>query len=289
MYRNQGASWIALGNPVGAKDSWEELIWRLRDLADQHDGHCAFYQIPADSLFHYVDLGMNFIKLGEEGLIDLRSFSLEDSSRKSLRSVLRRLENEGITAAVEGESNVRSLLPTLRKVSEEWLLEKKTAEKGFSLGFFSEEYLGRCPALIVRRGEEILAFANLWTTDLKEEISVDLMRHIKEAPNGVMDFLFINAMLWGKEQGYKYFNIGMAPLSGLEEKRLAPFWNKVGSFLYQHGEHFYNFEGLRFYKQKFLPKWEPRYLAYQGKLNLPRILVDTAALISGGLKNVLVK
>jgi phosphatidylglycerol lysyltransferase len=101
-----------------------------------------------------------------------------------------------------------------------------------------------------------------------------------------MEFLFIHLLLWGKEQGYHRFNLGMAPLSGLQNRALAPLWSKAGSLLYRHGEHFYNFRGLRKYKEKFDPKWEPRYLASPGGLVLPRVVTNTAALISGGLKGV---
>ena len=50
--------------------------------------------------------------------------------------------------------------------------------------------------------------------------------------------------------------------------------------VYRHGNHFYSFEGLRQYKQKFGPVWEPKYLASPGGITLPRILVDLTRLIS---------
>ena len=79
-----------------------------------------------------------------------------------------------------------------------------------------------------------------------------------------MDALFAELMQWGREQGYECFNLGVAPLSGIEESPVAPLWSKVGRFVYGHGETFYNFKGLRAYKEKFHPEWEPRYLAYPG-------------------------
>ena len=84
-------------------------------------------------------------------------------------------------------------------------------------------------------------------------------------------------------------NLGMAPLSGLEDRTLTPLWNRLGAFVFRHGEHFYNFQGLRQYKEKFAPEWTPRYLASPGGLALPRILANVATLISGGLKGVLTK
>jgi phosphatidylglycerol lysyltransferase len=104
-----------------------------------------------------------------------------------------------------------------------------------------------------------------------------------------MDFLFIELMLWGRAQGYRWFNLGMAPLAGLEQHPLAPVWHRVGNFLFEHGEHFYNFEGLRRYKRKFAPVWRPRYLMAPGGLVLPRVLLDVSLLISGSARGLLSK
>jgi phosphatidylglycerol lysyltransferase len=104
-----------------------------------------------------------------------------------------------------------------------------------------------------------------------------------------VDYLFAQLMLWGKAEGYHSFSLGMAPLSGLDRHALAPLWNRVGNFLYGHGEHFYNYEGLRQYKQKFDPEWQPMYLCNAGSWSLPRIMLDFAALNSGGLRQIVAK
>jgi phosphatidylglycerol lysyltransferase len=141
----------------------------------------------------------------------------------------------------------------------------------------------------VRKEGKIVAFANLWLGADKEELSPDLMRFLPDAPESVMEYLFLQLMLWGKQEGYRWFNLGMAPLSGLEDHALAPLWNRLGAFVFRHGEHFYNFKGLRHYKEKFDPEWEPRYLASPGGFALPRILTNIAALISEGMKETVTK
>ena len=145
------------------------------------------------------------------------------------------------------------------------------------------------PVALIRVGDAVVAFANVWVGADRTEISVDLMRYTSVAPPGVMEFLLIELMLWGKENGYQRFNLGMAPLSGIENRSLAPLWNRVGALLFSRGEPFYNFQGLRLYKEKFDPLWEPRYLASPGGLVLPRILTNVASLISGGLVGVVSK
>ena len=174
------------------------------------------------------------------------------------------------------------------KISDAWLGAKNTAEKRFSLGYFDEEYLKNFDCGVVRRGGTIVAFANLWR-GAQSELSVDLMRFNDGAPKGVIDYLLTESMLWGKSQGYQWFNLGMAPLSGLEEHALAPTWHKLGRLVQRYGEVFYNFEGLRRYKEKFSPVWRPRYLAAPDGLATAGVLLDVTALISGGVGKVLRK
>jgi phosphatidylglycerol lysyltransferase len=115
------------------------------------------------------------------------------------------------------------------------------------------------------------------------------MRFGTRAPRSTMDYLLTQLMLWGKAEGYRWFDLGMAPLAGLEARQLAPLWARAGAWLYRHGEHFYNYQGVRRYKEKFDPVWEPKYLASPGGLARPRILANVATLISGGVTGIVRK
>jgi phosphatidylglycerol lysyltransferase len=289
MYAVAGHTWVAMGDPVGPLSDREEMIWQFRELADQHGCIPAFYEITPDALPAYIDAGFGLSKLGEEAWVDLRSFSLEGSARAALRQAHRRAQRDGLSFRIAAAAEYPALRESLRRISDEWLIAKSVAEKGFSLGFFDDRYLARFPiALIAHEGQPI-AFANLWETVSLEELSVDLMRHANAAPASVMDYLFVELMLWGKDKGYAWFNLGMAPLSGLEAHRLAPAWHKVGRLVYRLGEELYNFEGLRAYKDKFQPQWRPRYLAAPGRLALARVMLDVTVLISGGVKGAILK
>lgn len=288
MFAVEGRSWVSLGDPVGTPEAQRRLVWDFRDLCDTYDGWPVFYQVEADMLPLYLDLGLSFFKLGEEARVRLENFSLDGSARRTLRQTSNRLHKLGCTFEVIPPEHVPPLLPTLRTISDDWLARKNTREKGFSLGHFDEAYLARLPIAVVRQNDQVLCFANLFY-GTKDELSLDLMRQVAEAPNGLMEFLFTEIMLWGREQGFTWFSLGMAPLSGLENRALAPTWNRVGDLLFRHGEHFYNFQGLRAYKNKFDPEWRPKYLASPGGLTLPRVLTDTATLISGGLRGLVSK
>ena len=286
MYQVNGRSWIALGDPVGPRAKCEELVWRFRELSDRHGGRTVFYQARGERLPLYVDLGLAALKIGEEARVPLQDFSLEGPARAGLRSDHRRAARGGATFEIVQPENVPALLPALRKISDAWLADKSTAEKRFSVGAFSEKYVCNFPIALVRTEGSPSAFANLWPSGTKEELSIDLMRFGPDAPRSAMDFLFIELMLWSRAQGFRWFNLGMAPLAGLERHPLAPAWHRVGNFVFRHGEHFYNFEGLRRYKAKFDPVWEPRYLVAPGGVALPRILIDVSVLIAGGMKEL---
>ncbi len=289
MYGVEGSSWIAMGDPIGQQEEISELAWRFRELSDRHNGLTAFYEVGTENMHIYADLGLTFVKLGEEGRVLLETFSLEGREHKDMRYILNKLDKGGCSFEIITKENIPVILPELKEISDAWLAAKNTREKRFSLGFFNEEYLKQFPVAIVKREEKIIAFANIWPGNGKDELSIDLMRHISDAPNGIMDYLFINLILQSKHEGYKWFNLGMAPLSGLEDHALAPLWSKLGAFVFRHGEHFYNCQGLRHYKDKFGPEWKPKYLACPGGLSLPRILANIASLISRGLTGVFIK
>jgi phosphatidylglycerol lysyltransferase len=229
---------------------------------------------------------LTLVKVGEEARIALDTFTLDGANWKSLRHLKNKLERDGCTFEVLPAASVTGVLPELKRVSDDWLQSKHTREKGFSLGYFEAGYLERCPVALVRRQGQIIAFANLWASTPPVELSVDLMRTASGAPAGIMDYLFVQLFLWGREQGYQRFNLGMAPLSGLESRALAPLWTKIGAFLFRTGEHYYNFQGVRQYKTKFGPSWEPRYIAFPGGISLAPVLASITALVGRGLKGV---
>ncbi|MFN8543628.1 MAG: bifunctional lysylphosphatidylglycerol flippase/synthetase MprF [Candidatus Binatia bacterium] len=289
MYAVEGRSWVAMGDPVGAPGAARELAWQFHELADRHAGWTVFYQVGTDNLPLYLDLGLSLAKLGEDARVDLAAFTLTGSAHKGLRQAHHRLEREGCTLEVVPPPDVPVLLPELRAISDGWLAGKRTHEKAFSLGAFDERYLSLLPVAIVRHAGRVVAFANLWRTAAREELSVDLMRHRPDAPPGLMDYLFVELMLRAQAEGYRWFDLGMAPLSGFEARALAPLWTRLGAFVFRHGEHFYNFRGLRQYKAKFDPVWTPRYLASPGGLVLPRVLGNLATLVSGGVRGVVAR
>lgn len=153
-------------------------------------------------------------------------------------------------------------------------------EKGFSVGAFDPAVLSRAPIAVVRFDGRIVAFANLWLTEARQKASIDLMRHIDDAPSGLMEFLFTELLLHFADQGYAEFSLGNAPLSGLDARRGAALSTRLGALVYRHGRQFYNFEGLRAFKDKFSPDWQPIYVAVSPRANILAVATDVVALVS---------
>lgn len=282
MFGRQARSWIALFDPVGPEKEWPELLWRFIEMAADHGARATCYQVKPQWLSMYLDAGLRAYKLGEYAYVRLADFSLKGNKRANLRQAVNRAEREGLSFAFVGAGEALALLPELEHVSDSWLAAFKAREKGFSLGMFDPEYMVRHPLAVIRQHGKVIAFANVLRTQFRHEATVDLMRHTADAPNGVMDFLFTRLLLLHKEEGYERFGLGMAPLSGLIKHELAPHWHRFGGLLFEHGETFYHFRGLRSFKEKFLPTWEPRYFAAPGGVAALAALADVTMLISRG-------
>ncbi|MEO7240952.1 MAG: bifunctional lysylphosphatidylglycerol flippase/synthetase MprF [Sphingomicrobium sp.] len=276
MYRVHGRTWTAMGDPVGPEERWPELTWRLREAADRTAGLVCFYEVSERMLPLLVDLGLATKKYGEEAVIDLAGdFRLP----KGVRSAMRRVVRQEIEFAILPAAEVPQWTAQLKSVSDEWLRGKAGEEKCFSLGRFDPTYLARFDCAIARRGDDLLAFANIWAMPNRHEMSIDLMRQRSAVPNGTMDFLIGRCIEHAAAAGFARFSLGMTPLAGLTARPLAPHWAQIGATVYRRGNRYYGFSGLRAFKEKFRPRWESRYVATAHGLNGWRALIDTARLI----------
>jgi len=289
MYGQNGRSWVALSDPVGDPAEGPNLVWRFVELAGAHGGRAVFYQVTPATLPWYLDAGLRVFKLGEAAHVPLAEFSLKGRQRAPLRHADNRAQREGLGLEILAPEEVHAVLGEIQAISDAWLANQNTREKSFSLGAFDPAYLQRLPLALVRQGGRAVAFANLLLTETRQEVRIDLMRYLPDAPPSTMDFMLIRLMLHYQAEGVARFGLGMAPLAGMAQHDRAPTWQQMGRLFFEHGERFYNFQGVRRFKEKFDPVWEPRYLAAPGGLAPLMALADIAALISGGLRGVVAK
>lgn len=284
MTARGGGSLIAMGPPVGKRATWRAALAALRADAERLSLRPVVCAAPPDLLPDLLELNFRVEKMGENAIIDLKDFSLAGSARQKLRSARRRfVEREGAVFEVLEPPHAPALWDTLRPVSDAWLAAHGGREKAFSLGAYDPAYLSRHAIAIARLQGRIVAFANIWLTGNRKRGAVDLMRHDpNDTPNGLMDFLFTEILLWAQAHGLESFDLGMAPLAGLaEDRKYASLFARAGRLVHERGEPFYGFRGLRAFKDKFNPRWEPRYIAAPGAWTLPIVLAEVALLTNG--------
>jgi phosphatidylglycerol lysyltransferase len=290
LYRTVGPYVVVFSDPVvRAQTDRAAFLDAFFTLAGELDRRPVFYQISLDWIPVLHDRGYDFFKLGEEAEVDLSSVTISGHEGKLYRQILRRAERDGVRFRVLSPAETVSRLDELETISNEWLATKGLSERQFSVGFFDRRYLARYPCAVVEESaapHRLVAFANLLDSPGGGEASVDLMRHRGDGPK-VMDFLFVSLFLRAREQGYARFNLGMAPLASVGEHRGAHARERLARVLFQRGEQWYNFRGLRAYKEKFGPRWVPRYMAYQDAWEWPVAIAYVSALIAGGWGTIL--
>ncbi|MGM0546578.1 MAG: bifunctional lysylphosphatidylglycerol flippase/synthetase MprF [Bacteroidota bacterium] len=286
MFNREGYNWVTLGDPVGPQEEAEELIWQFHDECTYEGYSPVFYKVGEKYLDYYVDLGLTLFKLGEEARIPLSDFNPENKIEDTIWEGYKILDQQQYSWELVPPERMGSYLSELKSISKSSLDAQDKKERGFSVGYFDEAYLSNFPIAVIKKGGELVAFANIMQGANKYELTTDLLRYRPEAPAGIIDFMLINTMLWGKEQGYEWFSLGMAPLSGMDEHDFSPGWNRLAGFVYTYGENIYGFKTVRKYKNQFNPQWEPKFLVCPGGWTLPRVLSNLTNVVSGGFSSI---
>ncbi|WP_295448647.1 bifunctional lysylphosphatidylglycerol flippase/synthetase MprF [uncultured Thiodictyon sp.] len=290
QYRRIRGRLVALGDPIGDPAAFGPAVVEFRDLADRYDLDPVFYEVAHEHLHLYHDAGFALFKAGEMGQVPTADFTLSGRRNQTLRTGVNRAMRDGLSAERLESPLDEATWAALAGVSAAWLRERGGGEKGFSLGAFDRDYLARSRLYVVRQGPRIIAFASLTPSYLgRLELGVDLMRQVPDAPTGTMDFLFTRMIECAQTEGYTWFNLGMAPLSGVGKTRYARADERLAGLAYASGSRLYNYKGVRSFKEKFHPVWQSRYIAYPLYRPLPTLLVDIAALIAGGYRQILIK
>jgi phosphatidylglycerol lysyltransferase len=273
-YRVAGNFAIVLGDPVGPDEEIEPAIHEFTEMCSENDWGVSFHQTLPDFLFVYQRFGFKKLKIGDDAIVDLNQFSLEGKSMKKFRHTINRLEKAGIHTRLYDPPLPDGILSQARKVSDQWLQIPGRRERGFTLGQFDPDYIRKTPLFVAAgKDEQVLAFVNIIPSFHKGESTTDLMRHRTDAPNGIMDYLFLSLFAQERDRGFKRFDMGMAPMSGFTEKEAASPEERAVHFFFQYLNFLFSYRGLRQYKAKFATSWEPRYSIYRNPLDLPRLAI----------------
>jgi phosphatidylglycerol lysyltransferase len=237
-----------------------------------------YYRVPKESLPVYSELSRKSLFLGQEGVVNLASFSLEGGEKKSIRNALNKIAEQGYTTHINTPPLRDGLIQKLKAVSEEWLKITERNEIIFSQGMFVEkEIKGQTVITVENQEEKIIAFLNIIPDYVKDEGTYDLLRKTSDAPNGIMDYVLVELFKYFKSTGIKYVNLGFAPMSGLDDPHSFP--EKSMKFAYEKIRSFSHYKGQREYKEKFSPKWQDKYLVYSNDYDLLQVPAVLARVI----------
>jgi phosphatidylglycerol lysyltransferase len=273
---------LVMGDPSGKASDFEAATEALINEVDRYNYLPVFYENSEEMVMILHEFGYDFIKFGERAHVHLPDFTLSGKKMKGQRSSFNKVLKEGYQFDVITPPFSSETIYALKTVSDEWLGGRK--EKGFSLGFFSEDYLQRAPIAVIRNSDEkIVAFANFMPTYTNSIGTIDLMRHSpEEAPSGTMDFLFINLFQYMRdEMGIEYFDLGMAPLANVGTSRKSFTQERIAYLVYNFGSRFYSFGGLKEYKDKYANEWLPKYVLYSrdswiGYVMIALLIIDNS-------------
>jgi phosphatidylglycerol lysyltransferase len=271
-YRASGNFAVVLGDPIGPSGRMEEVVREFSAFCARSDWEPVFHQALPDFWAVYQSMGYRRLKLGDEAVVDLARFTLEGRAQKELRHAVRRLEREGYRAEYVDPPASDEVMAQVKQISDEWLRARGHRERRFTLGRFEDRYVRATRLLIARDPTgRAAAFVNVIPSYRTGEATVDLMRQRADAPNGVMDFLFVRLFTDSREAGFTRFSLGLTPLSGFRPDEVAGPEEKALHYFAARMNFWFNYQGLRRYKAKFATLWEPRYLVYRNPADLPRI------------------
>lgn len=277
VYKQVFNKYVVLGDPIGEEQYIKDAIREFNAFCMEKRVKPVFYQVHPRHMQCYHDTGFRFTKLGEEAVVHLSNYSMEGKKNSNLRNRMNKMSKCGYEINIMKPPHSKKLIEEIEEISKSWLGNEK--EKGFSVVSFKEDYVSRFPIATFRDPDgKVLAFATL-PTDYRETIMIDLMRRVKDTPQGTMDVLFAHIFMWAKENGYQYSSLGMAPLANVGNCEHSFMSEKMIRLVYLYGNKKYNFKGLRDFKSKFATNWEPKYLAYK-KSNLPIIFIQLILLIN---------
>jgi phosphatidylglycerol lysyltransferase len=287
-YAVRGHVALAAGDPLCAPADLETCAREWVEHCHRNGWTACVYEATDEALPVYERLGLRALKMAEEAIIDLASFSLAGGKRAALRSMVHKVTRMGLVVRryERGQRVEPAIDEQLEEVSEEWLAEKRLGEMGFSLGRFSLEALDGVFVTLAMEADRVVAFTSWRRYRAGRAALLDLMRKRKAAPSGTMDLLVARSLEELRDAGLEEASLANAPLANVGAPRGG--LERGVALLFENLNAFYGYKNLFQFKKKFAPRWEGRYLVYPRGADLPRVTYAlTGVHGAGGLRRLL--
>jgi lysyl-tRNA synthetase class 2 len=270
-YRIEGGVLILAGDPVGPEDALGPLLDELRAFAEVRSLRLAGVGASERLRSLYESRGMRTLYLGDEAVIELDRFSLEGRPIRKVRQSVTRLGKAGYRAELLPVSELDP--PTVQEI--EAVLERGrqgAPERGFSmamdsvLGHHGEETLVLLAREESQRIRGVLHFVPCYG---HPAVSLSFMRRDPDTPNGLTEFMVASATELLRERGIREVSLNFATFARWMHSP-ARWHERILGRLVALANPFFQIESLYRFNAKFFPRWEPRYLVYEGAFGLPR-------------------
>ncbi len=271
---------LVSGEPIGEA---EELPGLLRDF--MREAHARGWRVaivgagePSLPLFR--ELGLHAIYLGDEAIVRPDAFSLDGRPIRKVRQSVTRLQKAGYRVRVLEPCQIDAELRSqIEEVSAEWRAGAR--ERGFSMAM---DALFRYEAgvIIVAEAPEgrVGGFLQLVPSPATNGYSLATMRRRLETPNGLMEYLIVEALAWAKEHEVSELSLNFSVFGRILR---AEDGHRFLRWLLLRADRIFQIERLHTFNRKFFPEWRPRYLCFEHYLDLPFV-----ALVYGHLEGFVV-
>lgn len=260
---------LVVADPFGDSKRFSVLLSMFQDFCFVNDWQPCFVHVGTSHQKLYELHQYTLQKIGEEAVVSVDGWAASQTGKpgKYFREIRNKFTKLGYRVEIVSAPHETKLIDELRVISGQWLEKPGREERGFMLGYFNTAYLQQCDVAVIRDDTgKIKGFLNLVPTYETKTANYDLLRCSTSAPGNCGDFLVISVLDSLASRGYLTFNMGLSPLAGLNQPNDQG--NAVVSaalkLLFSKGDRIYSFNGLRRFKDKYNPEWQPRYIAYQG-------------------------
>ena len=260
---------LCIGDPIGNQARFTALMAGFLNLCFNNDWLPSLIHVSNTNVKLYERSGFAIQKLGQEAVVNLNHFETDLKDNKYFRQILNRFNKQAYSYELLTPPHHRAVIDRLRTISDEWLSNGNRSERGFVMGYFTDEYMQMCKIAVARDAAgTIQAFTNLVPANFNnEDATYDLLRQSKNALSNVNDFLIMKLIEELNNSGYKTLNMGLSPLAGLDEsdnEERKSILDNVLKFAYANGDMFFSFSGLYRFKSKYEPEWQDRYVGFKG-------------------------
>jgi len=270
-YRIENGVLLLSGDPVGPDDALPELLCELRAFTEVRGLKLGAVGASEKLRPLYEQLGLRTIYLGDEAVIELHRFSLEGRAIRKVRQSVSRLAKAGFSAELHAAAELDE--HTTREIERVLELGRDGApQRGFSMAMDSIDgpHADQTLVVLARDGDGavrgVLHFVPCYG---RSAMSLSFMRRDPETPNGLTEFLVVRAAELLRDSGVDELSLNFAAFARWMHSPSKRSERLLGKLI-ALGNPFFQIESLYRFNAKFFPRWEPRYLVYDGPLGLPR-------------------